>query len=198
MGARGPKPLPANVHLLRGNPSKLSAAELKGSVQFEVELPSLPKHLLPEAKKEWKRAAGELLRYGLVSKLDRTALALYVQEWAWLVWHEEALQRDIKLAEAKRAAWDLVQQAKVVQAEANGEEFAPAAYPGGDGFMLPTPNGSFTYNPHWVARNKHAAGVDKFQASFGMSPSSRGRVSPSSLQGDLFGDPNKADAWEKV
>ncbi|HEX7454965.1 MAG TPA: P27 family phage terminase small subunit, partial [Gallionella sp.] len=46
----------------------------------------LPKHLLPEAKKEWKRAAAELLRYGVVSKLDRAALALYVQEWAWLVW----------------------------------------------------------------------------------------------------------------
>ena len=48
--------------------------------------------------------------------------------------------------------------------------------------MLPTPNGSMSYNPHWVAKNKAALNVDRFLASFGMSPSSRGRVSSSSNQ----------------
>jgi phage terminase small subunit len=195
MGTRGPKPLPSNVHLLRGNPSKKSLADLTDDLQPEVEIPSLPKHLLPEAKKEWKRIASELLRYGVVSKLDRAALALYVQEWAWLVWHEMALQRDIKIAEIKRAEFEAKENAKVAAALYRGEDYVAAPFLGGDGFMLPTPNGSFTYNPHWVARNKHAAGVDKFQASFGMSPSSRGRVSPSSRQGSLF-DPDNPDAWK--
>lgn len=190
--------MPANVHMLRGNPSKLSAADLTDALQPEIEIPSLPKHLLPEAKKEWNRAAVELLRYGVVSKLDRAALALYVQEWAWLVWHELALQRDIRRAEARCTEFEAKEAEKVQSALSRGEEYAALPFPGGDGFMLPTPNGSFTYNPHWVARNKHAAGVDKFQASFGMSPSSRGRVSPSTHQGDLFGDPKNPDAWNQV
>lgn len=197
MGTRGPKPLPANVHLLRGNPSKIPFGDLAASLQVEVELPSLPRHLLPEAKKEWKRIAPELLRYGVVSKLDRAALALYVQEWAWLTWHEEELQREIRLAETKQAEWEAQEAEKAAAASALGETYVPATYAGSNGFLLPTPNGSFTYNPHWVARNKHAAGVDKYLASFGLSPSSRGRVSPSSRQAELFGD-DKPDAWNQV
>ena len=194
MGTRGPKPLPSNVHLLRGNPSKKPVGDLTDALQPEVEIPSLPKHLLPEAKKEWKRLASELLRYGMVSKLDRAALALYVQEWAWLVWHEVALQRDIRIAEKLCADFEAKEAEKVAAAIVRGEEYVAAEFPGGDGFMLSTPNGSYSYNPHWVARNKHADKVDKFQASFGMSPSSRGRVSPSSRQGDLF-NPQDPSAW---
>ena len=185
MGARGPKSLPANVHRLRGNPSKLSAAELSVGLQPEDEIPSLPKHLLPEARKEWNRIARELKTYGVISKLDRAALALYVQEWAWLVWHETALQRDIGLVEARRAAFDAD--------PAN----AGKTWTGGDGFMVETVNGNLTYNPHWVARNRHAAGVDKFQSSFGMSPAARGRVSPSSRQGELF-DAGAPGAWNSL
>ncbi len=114
-----------------------------------------------------------------------------------MTWHELALQRAIKLAEAAQAAFDVKEAERVGAAQARGEMYVAKAYPGGNGFMLSTPNGSFTYNPHWVARNKHAASVDKFLASFGMSPSSRGRVSPSRLQGDLFHDEQK-DAWNKV
>jgi P27 family predicted phage terminase small subunit len=165
MGARGPKPLPPNVHLLRGNPSKLRLDELGGgAVVPDVEIPSCPKHLLPEARKFWKRLAPELAQLALIAAIDQAALALVCQEWAHLVWHENMLQRDIKLAEQKREAW-----------EANRAN-ADKPYEGGNGFMLPTPNGNWTYNPHWVARNKHALLLDKFLASFGMSPSSRGRV----------------------
>ena len=93
MGARGPKPLPANVHLLRGNPSKLPLGDLVDALQPEVEIPHCPRHLLPEARKEWKRITPELERYGLISKLDRGALSLYCQAWARWVWAEEQLQR---------------------------------------------------------------------------------------------------------
>ncbi len=133
----------------------------------------------------------------MVSKLDRAALALYVQEWAWLVWHENALQRDIKIAEAKQAEFVAKEAAKVSAALARGEVYEAIGYTGGDGFMLLTMNGSFIYNPHWVARNKHTAAVDKLLASFGMSPSSRGRVSPSSRQGNLF-DSSNPDAWNTI
>ena len=102
-----------------------------------------------------------------MSLIDRTALGLYCQEFAWLVWHEEALQRDMKRAAEKEAAF--------VADPANKD----LPWCGGDGFMLATAGGNWVYNPHWVGRNKHALYVDKFLASFGMSPSSRGRVSAS-------------------
>lgn len=81
MGQRGPAPLPANVHLLRGNPSKKSAAELHGGVSPDVEIPTPPRHLKGEALKEWKRITPELLKLGLVSKIDRAALAMYCAAW---------------------------------------------------------------------------------------------------------------------
>lgn len=172
MGQRGPKPLPANVHLLRGNPSKLPVGQLLDSLQPEIEIPGCPAHLLPEARKEWRRITPQLQRYGLISKIDRAALALYCQAWARLVWAELQLQRAMKACEEKRLA-----------AEAKGEVWA-----GGDGMTVPTPNGHMTYSPHWVIANKAAEQVHKYLASFGMDPASRGRVSPSNhLQRPLPG-----------
>lgn len=173
MGARGPKPLPANVHLLRGNPSKLSAADLTEGLQPEVEIPGCPRHLLPEARKEWRRITPELERYGLISKLDRTALALYCQAYARWVWAEDMMARAQALAEAKRA-----------EAEAEGK-----VYDGGDGLTVMTPSGHMTYSPHWVIGNKAQQQVKDFLAQFGLSPSSRSSVSQSNVrQRDLFGD----------
>lgn len=191
MGQRGPKPLPKNVHLLRGNPSKKSFADLGGVPQPEIEIPGCPKHLLPEAKKEWRRIGPELEKLGLISKLDRTALGMYCQAYAHLVWHEQMLERDKRLAAERQAKHDAVELERSAKAAEAGETYVPAEWVGGDGFMLPTPNGSFMYNPHWVARNKLVSEVDKLLASFGMSPSSRGRVSPSSNQMPLFEDGDK-------
>ena len=172
MGQRGPKPLPANVHMLRGNPSKLPVGQLLDSLQPEIEIPGCPPHLLPEARKEWRRITPQLERYGLVSKLDRSALALYCQAWARWVWAEQQLKRAMDLAEQKRA-----------EAEAEGRE-----YTGGDGMTVPTPNGHMTYSPHWVIANKAMEQVNKYLANFGLDPASRGRVNPSNhLQRPLPG-----------
>jgi P27 family predicted phage terminase small subunit len=168
----GPKPLPSNVHLLRGNPSKLSVGQLLDALQPEVEIPGCPSHLLPEARKEWRRITPELVRYGLLSKLDRAALALYCQAWARWVWAELQLQRAVKLAANRMAA-----------AEAKGEIYA-----GGDGYTVATPGGHMTYSPHWVIANKAMEQVNKYQADFGLSPSARARVTPSNhLQRPLPG-----------
>ena len=187
MGARGPKPLPANVHRLRGNPSRLSASQLRDSVEPEIEIPDLPKHLLPEARKFWKRITPELEKLGLISKIDQAAMAQACQWWAWWVWHDSLLQRDIKVAAEKHAAWGAAEERTRLAAEARGEQYAPAPWIGGDGYQVPTPNGSFTYNPHWVGAHKASDKLDKALASFGMSPSSRGRVTPSSRQMPLPG-----------
>lgn len=182
MGARGPQPLPTNVHLLRGNPSKKSAADLLDDFNPEVEIPSAPKWIWPEARKEWRRIGAELQRYGLVSKLDRAALVLYCQAWAKLVWAETMLSRAMAAAEEKRLA-----------AEVAGEEWK-----GGDGIMVPSPNGALVYSHHWVVQRRSAQEVHWYLQSFGLSPSSRARVTVSSnRQLSLLDEPGQ-DAWNAL
>ena len=177
MGTRGPKPMSARAHLMRGNPSKKPIAELQDEIQLLVETPDCPKHLWPEARREWKRISAELEAAGLVAKVDRAQLALYCQAWARMVWHEVMFKRAIDDAAAKLEAFEKAEGDKVAAAEALGETYTPAAWNGGDGLQIPTPNGSFTYNPHWVAAGKAADQVDKFGQSFGIAgPSSRVRV----------------------
>lgn len=161
--SRGPRALPANVHLLRGNPSKKSLDDLFNEFNPEVEIPDAPSWMWPEAKKEWKRVSAELLKYGLISKLDRAALVLYVQAWAKMVWAEKQMAQAMKIAEQKRK-----------EAEDKGED-----YTGGDGIMVPTAGGNLIYSHHWVVGRRAAEDVNRYLASFGMSPSARGRVSPS-------------------
>lgn len=191
MGERGPKPTPKNVLAFRGS-WRANAKGDDGGVNPDIEIPSCPKHLLPEAKKFWKQLTPELEKLRLVSKIDQAALSLVCQEYARLVWAERALDRAMADAERRRAAFDEVQEAKLAAAAAAGQVYEPEQWTGGDGFMLPTPNGSWAYNPHWVARNKHAQQLDKFLASFGMNPSARGRVSPSNGQLPLFNPESEA------
>lgn len=179
MGTRGPQPLPKNVHLLRGNPSKKSAADLVDDFNPEVEIPSAPKWIWPEARKEWRRVGHELERYGLISKLDRSALVLYCQAWAKLVWAETMLSRAMATAEEKR-----------IEAEAKGE-----VWKGGDGIMVPSPNGALMYSHHWVVQRRAAQEVHWYLQSFGLSPASRGRVKTSdNRQAPLFEQPGET-AW---
>ncbi|OBX35654.1 phage terminase, small subunit [Halomonas elongata] len=90
----GRKPLPANVHALRGNPSKKAAHELQGGQgdkpQVQAEIPPCPAFLTKDARAEWKRIAKDLQILGLISKLDRGELAVYCQAWAdWKVAREK-------------------------------------------------------------------------------------------------------------
>ena len=55
-------------------------------------LPTCPAHLSPTAKAEWKRLARELHRLGIVSQLDRAALAAYCQAYGRWVEAERMLK----------------------------------------------------------------------------------------------------------
>jgi P27 family predicted phage terminase small subunit len=179
MGARGPQKLPSNVHQLRGNPGHKAKSDLVDDFNPEVEIPTAPKWIWPEAKKEWRRVGHELERYGLISKLDRSALVLYCQAWARLVWAETMLARAMKTAEDKRA-----------EAEAAGGEWK-----GGDGIWVPTPTGAFQYSHHWVVQRRAAQEVHWYLQSFGLSPASRSRVRTSdNRQAALFEQPGET-AW---
>ena len=92
MGQRGPKPLPANVHMLRGNPSKKSSAQLRDAISPDVEIPAPPRHLRGEALKEWKRVSIELEKLGLISQIDRAALSMYCTVWGRYVAAEDKLR----------------------------------------------------------------------------------------------------------
>jgi P27 family predicted phage terminase small subunit len=171
--------MPSNVHVLRGNPSKKTAAQLGDSLQPEIDIPGCPGHLLKEARKEWKRITPELERYGLISSLDRAALSSYCQSWALLVYVEQRIRANMERAEKKRAECD-----------ARGEE-----YVGGDGLVEVTSNGNTIYSPYWVMRNRAHYAIERALINFGLSPAARGRVSPSTrLQKDMFEDTNSSAA----
>ena len=80
---RGRKPLPSNVVKLRGNPGKRALNDREPRPAAAV--PACPSCLSDEAKKEWRRLAGELARLGLLTRIDRSQLAAYCQAHAlWL------------------------------------------------------------------------------------------------------------------
>ena len=104
MGQRGPKPLPGNVHQLRGNPSKKAKRDLVDGVQPEVKIPSCPDHLSAEAKREWNRITKVMKNLGIISDLDRATLAIYCQAWGrW-----EQLNKKIKKLEEAQELSGLV------------------------------------------------------------------------------------------
>ncbi len=78
-GSPGRPNKPAAVHYLNGNPGKrpLSLPDF----QPRVELPDPPKHLLRAARAEWMRIGPMLVEYGLISRVDTAALALYCQAY---------------------------------------------------------------------------------------------------------------------
>ena len=150
MAKTGRKPLPSNVHRLHGNRSKLPDHKLNDEIAINVVIPACPAHLLPDAKKEWKRVAPILEQLRIVSDLDRSALAVYCQAYA---------------------RW--------VQAEKKVKDL------GDSGLVDETPSGYKQIGVWLQISNRAVEQMHKFMGEFGMSPSSRTRVTPSP-QTDLF------------
>ena len=74
MGKRGPKRTPTATLKLRG--SRLAAGRTD-TARVKAALPSMPRWLGTHAKTEWKCVAKPLRDAGILTELDRTALALY-------------------------------------------------------------------------------------------------------------------------
>lgn len=78
MGQRGPAPKPHELRAIEGNRAHRPLS-LDTTFRPEVGAPDAPRWLSKEARKAWRRLMPELLRYNLVSTLDRDMLAMLCQ-----------------------------------------------------------------------------------------------------------------------
>ena len=156
-GSRGPLPKPAALKLLEGNPGKRSL-NLGDGLNPRVQIPSFPKHLAVEARKEWKRITPLLEELGLISGLDRAALALYCQAVGRLYEMEAAFS------------------GKVDRLVAEGAEYSDAVYAAS---YSTTPSGYEQQSVITQLIKSNREQVNRYLMHFGLSPAARGRVQPS-------------------
>ena len=84
---RGPKPVPTKLKLARGSRRVTDRLEPKP----QVVRPTRPAHLSWTSRTEWDQIAAELERLGLLTKLDRAALATNCQAYGrWVKSEKEA------------------------------------------------------------------------------------------------------------
>ncbi len=87
----GPPPKPTRLKLIQGNPGRrpLNKAEARP----EAAVPACPAELPEAAKREWRRVARELHQLGLLTRIDRAALAAYCEAWSAWIEAVQAIQR---------------------------------------------------------------------------------------------------------
>ncbi len=158
-GSRGPLPKPAALKLLEGNPGK-RALNLSDGVNPRVEIPSAPKHLGIEARKEWKRITPLLEDLGLISGLDRAALGLYCQAVG-------------RLTELETAFNGMVNR---LMDAAPGTTYADAVYAAS---YAVTPSGYAQQSVITQLIKSNREQVNRYLMHFGLSPAARARVQPS-------------------
>ena len=141
---RGRKPKPTNLKVISGT----DRADRRNDAEPKVQaaMPTAPGHLSEPAMKEWNRVCAEMYGAGILSNLDRGALAAYCQAYGRWVEAEEAL--------ARMAARDTVTR----------------------GLMIKTQSGNAIQNPLVGSANKAMADMVRYAAEFGMTPSARTRI----------------------
>lgn len=89
---RGRKPKPTAQKELEGNPGKRPLN--KNEPKFAPKAPGCPTWLTLEAKAEWRRLVAELDAIGMLTKVDRAAMATFCQQWAIYKDAIELVKRD--------------------------------------------------------------------------------------------------------
>jgi len=82
---------PSALKRLAGNPGKRKINN--SEPRPPAKKPPCPRHLQGEARKEWNRMSKQLFALGLLTQVDRAALAAYCQAWADWVNANEQLAR---------------------------------------------------------------------------------------------------------
>jgi P27 family predicted phage terminase small subunit len=157
-GTRGPLPKPAALRLLEGNAGK-RPLDLSAGINPRIEVPSAPKHLGHEGRKEWKRITPYLVELGLISGLDRAALALYCQAVGRLAELETSFNGQVEryIAEFKMDYADAVYKASYAV----------------------TPSGYAQQSVITQLIKSQREQVNRYLMHFGLSPAARGRVQAS-------------------
>jgi P27 family predicted phage terminase small subunit len=88
---KGRKPQPTVLKILRGNPGKRRLP--RGEPRPSVELPDCPGHLDEEARAEWNIITPLLLNLGVLTRIDRAALAAYCLAWSRWIKAEQAIKQ---------------------------------------------------------------------------------------------------------
>lgn len=109
-------------------------------------MPTPPDFLSDEAKVEWGRVIDTLYNVGLMTELDRAALAAYCQAYGnW--------------ARAER---------QIAELRKGGDELG--------GVLVATDKGNLIQHPLFGIANKAKADVIRYAGEFGMTPAARSRV----------------------
>jgi len=136
---------PTKLKILQGTARKDRMIE--NEPDPENKTPSPPGHLNETAVVEWRRISAELFNLGLLSEIDRSALAGYCE--AYSLWVEACEFR------SERSKTDEIYH----------------------GMMEMTANGNVIQSPIIGIINQTRKAMKDFLIEFGMTPSSRSRVS---------------------
>jgi P27 family predicted phage terminase small subunit len=150
VGARGPRPEPPELKLLKGGRDH-RPLDITTLFRPEVAAPSAPSWLLPEARKAWRRLAPELLRYNLLSLVDRDAFAMLCQTIGRLEMIERSLRGRQMLAES--AGRDQL-----------------------DALLDTTPNGLRVQSAAYQILNREQQKLHRLLEGFGLRPDARAKV----------------------
>lgn len=173
---RGRKPKPTALKLLTGNPGHRKI-DFAHEPQVAAAIPSCPKWLVGEGRREWFRLAPLLHRAKLLTELDRGTLVQACSAWARYC----AAEQRLAVLEAQHA--DLLAQLETLKPDtsdyAETERKANKVW----GYIC-TETGK---------RKNSVAEHQKLTATLGMSPQSRSGIKVTDGQGELpLGQPENA------
>jgi P27 family predicted phage terminase small subunit len=97
---RGRKPTPTHLKLVKGNPGRRPLNDSEPAPRKMM--PEPPDVLSADARDEWNRVAPELYRVGLLTSLDRSALAAYCQVYGRWVQAERGIAKGGLLSETTK------------------------------------------------------------------------------------------------
>lgn len=145
--------LPTALKLVKGT---LRKGRMKDEAKPVAEIPPVPPELSDTAKVEWGRISQDLMNLGLLSRIDRAALAAYCEAWSdWL----DATEKVNRLG-------------KVIK---TGEKVTEKR--GVDGVVTTERSGgNFVENPYFSIKKRCAELMHKFLTEFGMTPAARSRI----------------------
>lgn len=144
---RGRKPKPSHMKIVTGNPGRRPLNPDEPKPESSV--PTCPTHLSSEARTEWRRICKELESLELLTEIDRTALAAYCQAYGRWAQAEKGIKK----------AGLLVKTGQKTDSQGNKT------------------GGNVIQSPLVGIANTAMEIMRKYLVEFGMTPSSRSRIS---------------------